>query len=227
MESEIINWLNGYSIKVGTIVIILAIIFFIGKFIYNGRKKYDSMLNGIVQKRVVKLKAEEEEKRKETETDRKINNLSVTVNSINDTMSKMQETMDRLSDNLSKSESSMRELENTIEKIRKDMTKNSSNIEILLDSDRENIRSEILHQYYKCTKYGKIDLYTLNVLEDKFKKYSVVENGNSFVENMMNELRMLPKVINYSHEDDDPIGYFVDHPEALEETSTVDDEEIG
>ena len=118
MESEIINWLNGYSIKVGTIVIILAIIFFIGKFIYNGRKKYDSMLNGIVQKRVTNTRSSVE-KRKETETDRKINNLSVTVNSINDTMSKMQETMDRLSDNLSKSESSMRELENTIEKYEK------------------------------------------------------------------------------------------------------------
>ena len=217
MESAIVDWLNGYSIKIGTIVIIIAIIIFVISFIYRGRKKYDTFLNELVKKRIKKEKEELDSKKN-------IEEMTAKINSISDSISKLNDSVEILSKKISESDNSTKQMEKTIDNIQSEIKQNTVNIDVLLDSDRENIRSEILRQYYRCVDKQQIDLYTLNVLEYKYKKYKDVEHGNSFVGRMMEELRSLQKVVNYSHVNDDdidPIGYFADHPEVLEEMGIV------
>ena len=217
MESAIVDWLNGYSIKIGTIVIIIAIIVFVISFIYRGRKKYDTFLNELVKKRIKKEKEELDSKKN-------IEEMTAKINSISDSISKLNDSVEILSKKISESDNSTKQMEKTIDNIQSEIKQNTINIDVLLDSDRENIRSEILRQYYRCVDKQQIDLYTLNVLEYKYKKYKDVEHGNSFVGRMMEELRSLQKVVNYSHVNDDdvdPIGYFADHPEVLEEMGIV------
>ena len=66
-------------------------------------------------------------------------------------------------------------------------------INLLIASDRDDIKSWITekHHYY-CYSQEWIDDYSLDCIEKRFKHYQD-ENGNSFVENLMNELRTLPK----------------------------------
>lgn len=213
MESVIIDWLNGYSIRIGTIVIVIATFIILFSIIYRGRKKYDLFLNELVKKRIKKEKEENESKKN-------IEEMTAKINSISDSISKLSDSVNKLSEKITESDISVKQMEKNIDMIQDEIKKNTVNIDVLLDSDRENIRSDILRQYYRCVEKQQIDLYTLNVLEYKFKKYKEVEHGNSFVKRMMDELRSLPKVINYSHmndDDTDPIGYFADHPEVLEE----------
>lgn len=227
MESQIIDWLNGYNIRVGTLVLIFTGIVFCIIFVYRGRKKYDKFLKELVQDRVDKIK-ESEEKNKEILQDRKnMEDVKITLDLMSKNISKLNERVDEFHTKISNSEKFQKDMKSDIASIQEEIKKNTENIDILLDSDRENIRSEILRNYYICLKEQKIDLYTLNVLEAKFKKYVVIEHGNTFVKRLMEELRGLPKVINYSHiNETDPIGYFNDHPEILEEMGINKDEVI-
>jgi hypothetical protein len=66
-------------------------------------------------------------------------------------------------------------------------------INLLLDSDRDDIKSFITKEHhYFCYSKKWIDDYSLNCIEKRYSHY-VEEGGNSFVENLMNEIRELPK----------------------------------
>lgn len=65
-------------------------------------------------------------------------------------------------------------------------------INLLIDSDRNAIKAWITEQYYKFTEKGSIDTYSLNCIELRFKHY-LRENGNSFIETLVKEIRELPK----------------------------------
>ena len=67
------------------------------------------------------------------------------------------------------------------------------NITNLTASDKDDIKAWITekHHFY-CYQQKYIDDYTLDCLEKRFSHYEV-EGGNSFVHNLMEELRALPK----------------------------------
>lgn len=65
-------------------------------------------------------------------------------------------------------------------------------IDILLESDKDDIKAWITEQYYKFTKQGSIDSYSLDCIEKRYDHYKQ-ENGNSFVKTLMEEIRTLPK----------------------------------
>lgn len=210
MEPTIIDWLNQYNIKVGSIVIVIGIIVIIISTIYKGHQQYDKLLEDMVQRRI---KKEEEDKEEEEQ----FVHISTTLNKLSDDIEKLSVRMDDINNRLGNSEDFVSNTDKMITYIQRELDVQKRNTELLIDSDRENIKSLLLSNYYRWTKIGKIDLYTLNTLEEKFKKYKK-ENGNTFVEDLMKQMRSLPKVVNLVHENEvDPIGYFRNHPEVLEE----------
>ena len=83
--------------------------------------------------------------------------------------------------------------EETINNLKKDVEKIQKSIDTLIESDKENIKAWITekHHYY-CYEKKYIDDYTLDCLEKRFTRYEA-EGGNSFVHNLMNDLRDLPR----------------------------------
>lgn len=66
-------------------------------------------------------------------------------------------------------------------------------INLLIDSDRDDIRSYITREHhYFCYTKGWIDDFSLDCLEKRFQHYAQ-EGGNSFIQGFMNDLRKLPK----------------------------------
>lgn len=66
-------------------------------------------------------------------------------------------------------------------------------VNLLIDSDKDDIKSFITERHHHfCYKEGWIDDYSLDCIEKRFKHYTD-EGGNSFVEDLMGELRNLPK----------------------------------
>lgn len=64
---------------------------------------------------------------------------------------------------------------------------------LLTDSDRDDIRSWIVHQYHYFVEQRKwIDDFTMDALEKRYAHYCK-EGGNSYVSNLMSELRKLPR----------------------------------
>lgn len=210
MDPTIIDWLNQYNVNVGSVIIVIGIIVLIISTIYKGRQQYDKLLEDMVQRRI---KKEEEDKEEEEQ----FIHISTTLNKLSDDIEKLSVRIDDINNRLGNSEDFVSNTDKMITYIQRELDAQKRNTELLIDSDKENIKSLLLSNYYRWTKIGKIDLYTLNTLEEKFKKYKK-ENGNTFVEDLMKQMRSLPKVVNLVHENEvDPIGYFRNHPEVLEE----------
>ena len=80
------------------------------------------------------------------------------------------------------------------EKLIDDMSKLTDKIDMLIESDKADIKAYITekHHYFVYDKKW-IDDHSLDSLEKRFKHY-VEEGGNSFVSGLMSEIRQLPKV---------------------------------
>ena len=65
-------------------------------------------------------------------------------------------------------------------------------IDLLIDSDKDDIKAWITEQYYLFKEKGYIDSYSLDCIEHRYSHYKK-ENGNSFIETLMKEIRQLPK----------------------------------
>ena len=69
----------------------------------------------------------------------------------------------------------------------------SAKIDMLIDSDKDDIKSYITREHhYFCYQVGWIDDFSLDCLERRYQHYAD-EGGNSFIEGFMSELRALPK----------------------------------
>ena len=70
----------------------------------------------------------------------------------------------------------------------------NNNIDLLLRSDRDDIKSFITRQHhYFCYEKKWIDDYSLECIERRYSHYKE-EGGNSFIGIFMEELRALPKI---------------------------------
>ena len=66
-------------------------------------------------------------------------------------------------------------------------------IGLLIDSDKDDIKAFITEKYHYFVEIrGWIDDYSLDCLERRFQHYKD-ENGNSFVADLMSEIKRLPK----------------------------------
>ena len=93
---------------------------------------------------------------------------------------------------LQKGSQVMTELKNSQQTTDEILKNLSAKIDLLIDSDKDDIKSYITRQHhYFCYKLGYIDDFSLDCIEKRFKHYSD-EGGNSFIENFMKDLRALP-----------------------------------
>lgn len=67
------------------------------------------------------------------------------------------------------------------------------NMSILIQSDKDDIKHSIVkdHHYF-CYKLGSIDDFSLDVIERRYSHYKE-QGGNSFIDDLMRELRALPR----------------------------------
>jgi hypothetical protein len=64
---------------------------------------------------------------------------------------------------------------------------------MLIESDKDDIKSFITKEHHYYVEQKKwIDKFSLDCIEKRYKHYKD-EGGNSFIEDLMGELRKLPK----------------------------------
>lgn len=82
--------------------------------------------------------------------------------------------------------------ENTIRQVQTDVEEIKQNVNLLIDSDKDDIRAWITNQYHHFVDLQYIDDFTLDCLERRFRSYKK-EGGNTYIDGMMEELRRLPR----------------------------------
>lgn len=83
--------------------------------------------------------------------------------------------------------------DNALFAINEAISKTNERIDMLIDSDKESIKFEITKQHhYFVDNKGWIDYRSMDCLEKRFAIYEK-EHGNSFVKDLMDEMRALPK----------------------------------
>ena len=78
-----------------------------------------------------------------------------------------------------------------IDELKRLMTIITNKIDMLIHSDRDSIKAYITKEHHHYIKKGWIDTFTLNCIEKRYSHYQD-EGGNSFIANLMDEIRKLP-----------------------------------
>lgn len=200
MDSTLMDVLN--HIPLGTFIACIIGICGLGITIFHAVKKYNKAitehankereqteLSGSVTKlvstveelntRIDNLANTQDEKRERTNK-----RLDELFESIEKTREENKKSDKILQEQLDKNEKTMMELSNQVEVI-----DNKTNL--LIESDKEGIKTTISNEYYRAIKQGYIEIYILQSLEAIYEKY-LQENGNTFIGGLMSELRELP-----------------------------------
>lgn len=83
--------------------------------------------------------------------------------------------------------------EQVINNLEKNVEQLTKKVNILLDSDRDDIKAFITRQHhYFCYQLKEIDDQSLDCIEKRYSHYQE-EGGNSYIKNLMEDLRELPK----------------------------------
>lgn len=84
-------------------------------------------------------------------------------------------------------------IENQVSEMKESINKIATTVDTLMESDKDAIKAWITKEHhYFCYQKGWIDDYSMDCLERRYDHY-VEEHGNSFVADLMNEVRDLPK----------------------------------
>lgn len=106
---------------------------------------------------------------------------------------KSHETIEEITGKIDKLFEEKEKVDGRIGNINDTFAELKSVIDMLVSSDKEDIKSYITREHhYFCYEKGWIDDYSMECLEKRFAIYEQ-EHGNSFVEGLMNEIRALPK----------------------------------
>ena len=96
-------------------------------------------------------------------------------------------------DDLNKFYEEKKNIDANFEKLNKAIDKLTDRIDLLTESDKEDIKAFITNQHHFFVYQQEwIDDYSMECLEKRFAVYEK-EHGNSFVLGLMNEIRALPK----------------------------------
>ena len=82
--------------------------------------------------------------------------------------------------------------EDSVQQVKTDVEEIKQNVNLLIESDKDDIRAWITDKYHYFMTLKYIDDFTLDCLERRFKSYKQ-EGGNTYVDSMMEELRRLPR----------------------------------
>ena len=99
-----------------------------------------------------------------------------------------------INNKISANEERIKKLEENQIEINKTLQKLNNKIDILVESDKDDIKSFLTrnHHYY-CYTQKWIDDFTLDCCEKRYRHYKD-EGGNSFISGFMDDLRSLPKM---------------------------------
>lgn len=111
----------------------------------------------------------------------------------NDDMKNTVATKER-NEQICKIKEDMQTLIDSQEKIFKEIELFKQQLEMIIESDKDDIKSWITekHHFY-CFEKKWIDDYSMDCIEKRYGHYKD-EGGNSFIEELINELRSLPKI---------------------------------
>lgn len=99
----------------------------------------------------------------------------------------------QLEERLNRMETNLNNLVETQQKNTATVNKMKEKIDMLTESDRDDIKSSIVEKYHHFVEEEEwIDDYSLDCIEKRYTHYEQ-EGGNSFVRDLMEELRALPK----------------------------------
>lgn len=206
MESEFLQWLDSFPGHLGTILAVtiggVGLITALVTSIMKLKKEYEQRIVDMTRKeetdrkfkddisemiREVKILKDNSEflSQQYAETQRelngKIDNLTVM----------MEETKQKDKDQDSMIETKMNELNTTMSDFRKDINANKDQLDVLISSDKESIKSFIVSCYYQAKSDGYVNSHLMQIIEERYETYKR-ENGNSYVSGLMNELRAFP-----------------------------------
>ncbi len=87
----------------------------------------------------------------------------------------------------------MKTLQSNQQVIEKNLEILSKKIDMLIESDKDDIKSFITRQHHHfCYRAGWIDDFSLDCIEKRYQHYKE-EGGNTFIDGFMKDLRKLPK----------------------------------
>lgn len=126
--------------------------------------------------------------------------LAVAIKEISDFVDWLKQKINKRDESLKTDYEVKQENEERLDRLETNMNKLTENvgnitdkIDVLIASDRDAIKASITKEHHHfCYEKGWIDDYSLDCLEHRFQHYQE-EHGNSFIENLMNEIRALPK----------------------------------
>lgn len=114
-----------------------------------------------------------------------------------DRMRKTVHEQDKPDQILAKTQQTKRELD----EIKGQLTSMNKTLELLINSDKDSIKSFITKQHhYFCYKLGYIDDYSMDAIQRRYSHYKE-QGGNSFVQDLMRQLRDLPKTHELKRQD--------------------------
>lgn len=104
-----------------------------------------------------------------------------------------QENKNAIDERFEKTEQDIKNLQNNQEEIGKTLENLNKKIDILIESDKDDIKADLtrIHHYY-CYTQKWIDDYTLDCAIRRYSHYKD-EGGNSFIGDFMKDLKALPK----------------------------------
>lgn len=206
MESEFLQWLDSFPGHLGTILAVtiggVGLITALVTSIMKLKKEYEQRIVDMTRKeetdrkfkddisemiREVKILKDNTEfmSQQYAETQRelngKIDNLTLMA----------EETKQKDRDQDSMIETKMNELNTTMSEFRKDINANKDQLDVLIASDKESIKSFIVSCYYQAKSDGYVNSHLMQIIEERYETYKK-ENGNSYVSGLMNELRAFP-----------------------------------
>lgn len=93
-----------------------------------------------------------------------------------------------------KQDKQIEELRNSLADTNKQIERLLRRVDLLINSDKDSIKAYITREHHHfCYEQKWIDDYSLDCIEKRYAHYKE-ENGNSFIDGLMEELRELPKI---------------------------------
>lgn len=195
VESTFIGWLHSISPDV---TVFLSIIIVIGGAILSTYKITKKFFKDHDDEVSIKTKKDNSDK----EFKREMLELVKTVNTMQNNIDTLESKIDDLTKNITETENKSKDSDEVIVSridtyeehqivLHDKLDKLSESINLMIESDKESIRSFITIEYYKAVNQKYIEVYVLQAIEYRYEKY-LQEHGDSFISTLMEELRKLP-----------------------------------
>ena len=78
-----------------------------------------------------------------------------------------------------------------IEELKEQLEKQQKTLDLLVASDRDDIKGWLVQQYHYFMNLGSIDDFSKDIIEKRATHY-FTEGGNSYIEDLLKQIRKLP-----------------------------------